>query len=135
MKQNTMTTILIAVIVGAVAFFGGMQYQKSQVRQGASNTSGQRGTRQFGMRGSMATIGQIISQDATSMTIKTADGSSKIVLFSANTVISKTDTGAKSDLNPGQRVAVFGTTNSDGSLTAQNIQLNPMFRTGRQPTP
>jgi hypothetical protein len=43
-------------------------------------------------------------------------------------MISKTQTTSKSDLTQGANVAVFGSPNSDGSVTAQNVQLNPMFR-------
>jgi hypothetical protein len=63
------------------------------------------------------------------------DGSSKIVNISPSTTYSKTDTGSKSDLKTGIRVAAIGSPNSDGSVTAQNVQINPMFRIGESPTP
>lgn len=53
-----------------------------------------------------------------------------MVLLSDSVTISKTDTGLKEDVKTGISVAVFGTTNSDGTVTAQNIQLNPTFRIG-----
>lgn len=40
---------------------------------------------------------------------------------------SKTAIGAKTDLKIGDNVGVFGTTNSDGSVTAQTVQENPSF--------
>lgn len=78
-----------------------------------------------------AVVGEIISQDSKSITVKLQDGSSKIVLLSDSATVSKTESGSKSDLKDGTTVAVFGTTNSDGSVTAQNIQLNPAFRFGQ----
>ena len=64
------------------------------------------------------------------------DGSSRIVILSASTDINKATKATKEDLKTGERVAVFGTQNADGSVTAQSVQLNPQlrgFRTG-QPT-
>jgi hypothetical protein len=66
------------------------------------------------------------------MTVKIADGSSKIVLLGASVTVSKTSDGSKDDLKTGAKVGVFGTDNSDGSVTAQNIQLNPTFRLNGQ---
>jgi hypothetical protein len=51
------------------------------------------------------------------------DGSTKIVLVSATTQITKSATGTQADLKTGENVVVTGTPNSDGSLTATNVQL------------
>ena len=72
--------------------------------------------------------GEIISSDDKSITVKLSDGSSKIVVLGTSTVINKADQATKDDLKVGEKAAVFGTENSDGSITAQNIQLNPTFR-------
>lgn len=80
-------------------------------------------------------IGSIISMDDKSITVKLADGSSKIVLFSDATTYSNTVRAAKSDLKVGENVAIFGAANSDGSVTATEIQLNPeFFRPSPSPT-
>jgi hypothetical protein len=142
MKHNNwVLTIGIALVVGAAAFFGGIQYQKMQMRSNIQGMmmrveGGQGGNRAFGMgtggraarNGMEPIIGEVVSQDADSITVKLQDGSSKIVNIASSTTISKTDSGAKEDIKVGTQIAAFGTTNSDGSVTAQNLQLNPMFR-------
>ncbi len=69
-------------------------------------------------------MGEILSEDDKSITVKMEDGSSKIVLISDTTQINKTDPGAKSDLTVGTKVGVFGVDNN-GTVTAQNIQIDP----------
>lgn len=145
MKNNIIITIIVAALVGAAGFFGGMQYQQSQASTMGSY-AGAGGTRQ-GMAGGArnrggfggAVRGQIISQDANTITLKmlnTQNGSSKIINLSSATKIVKTSPGATTDLTVGTEVAVFGTTNSDGSVTAQNIQINPiMMQRGGTPNP
>lgn len=143
MKNNMVTTIITVVIVGALAFFGGMKYQQSKSSgsqfAGTGIENGGRGGGQFGQRGvgqgrGGVTTGEIINSDDKSITVKMPDGSSKIVLLSDKIQINKAAEGIKSDLKIGTRVAVFGTANSDGSITAQNVQLNPTFGgNGRMP--
>ena len=131
--SNFIVAAIVAILVGVAGFFGGMTYQKSKVpqstRQLPGGPVGVRGSNQqrFGGQGFRPVVGQIISQDDKSITVKLSDGSSKIVLFSSGTVINKTTTGLLTDLKVGENVGVFGTTNPDGSVTAQSIQLNPMF--------
>ncbi len=130
MKNNTIIiNLIVAIVVGALAFYGGMQYQKSQR---ATFAGGQ--FRQFGgaygnrMMNNRPVAGEISSIDASTITVKMQDGSSKIVIFSDKTVINKSATGSASDLKTGEKVLVIGANNTDGSVTAQNIQLNPMLR-------
>ncbi len=147
-KNNMMIATVVAVIVvGAAAFFGGMQYQKSQTRQAFADGAagrGQLGNRAGGTgaggaaRGG-AVRGQILSSDNNSITVKMMDGSSKIVLLSGSTTVSEATTGSVQNLQPGKNVMVFGTTNSDGSVTAQNVQVGDgqmMFgNRGQTPAP
>lgn len=133
-NSNIIIIVILVVIVGTAGFFGGMKYQQSKQptfpRQ-FGNGQGPAGTGNGQNRnriGGGQVMGDITSADDKSITVKLQDGSSKIVLFSETTTINKAAEGSKSDLKIGERVAVFGTTNSDGSVTAQNIQLNPIFR-------
>ncbi len=128
--------VIVALVVGVGAFYGGMKYQMSKTpargqAQGANRQGSPNGQGRFAGGGRV--MGEIINQDDKSITVKMMDGSSKIVLVSDSTAINKSADAAKSDLKTGERVAVFGMQNSDGSVTAQNIQLNPMFRGGPNP--
>jgi len=134
--NNILVTVLIALAVGSAGFFGGMKYQQSKTptsmgqfgRNGGPRVQGLNQQRPggFNAQGLRPVAGEIISQDDKSITVKLGDGSSKIVLFSDTTSINKAAEGTKGDLKVGDSVRIFGIANSDGSVTAQNIQLNPV---------
>lgn len=136
MKNNqTLMMVVIGLVAVALGFVGGMEYQKSQ-RLSIGNANGQLGMMRQGgngmfrggANGARPVMGQIISQDDKSVTVKMQDGSTKIVLLSSSTTINKAAAGTTADLKSGTMIAVFGTTNSDGSVTASSIQLNPQMR-------
>jgi len=129
MKNNLGMTILIAVIVGVVGFYSGIKYQEGK----RPSFSGQFGNRQQEQRtgnqnGPRQVTGEIINSDDKSITVKLSDGSSKIILISGTTKVNKASEAAIEDLKVGETVGVFGISNEDGSVTADNIQLNPMFQ-------
>ncbi len=135
MKNNYwIITVLLIIIIGGGAFFGGMKYQQSKQPSFARQSGSTQGIRTGQGQGNgnrqdfRPVSGEIIGSDDKSITVKLTDGSSKIVLISSTTAINKADTATKDDLKTGTKVAVFGQTNSDGSVTAQNIQLNPVLR-------
>jgi hypothetical protein len=70
--------------------------------------------------------GEIISKDDKSITVKLQDGSSKIVMLSTTTQINKAQTVDATSLVVGETVRVIGNVNADGSVTAQDIQINPV---------
>ncbi len=130
MKNFKLLTIILVVVVGVAGFFSGMQYQKMQRGNSGQSGSGTGRIGRFqGQNGNFRPVrGEIISSDDKSITVKAQDGSSKIVLFSGNVSITEATATGKESLKTGKQVMVFGSENSDGSVTAQNIQLNPMFR-------
>ena len=153
MNKLIAIVIAVAVVVGGGAFFGGMKYAESKSPQGrvsqadfqnlqnlspeerqqrlqelgANAGAGFRGGAGGGQRGGGGlTAGEIIAKDDKSITVKLSDGGSKIVFLSDSTTISKMTDGTKSDLEIGKQVTVNGSADSDGSVTAQNIQLRPV---------
>ena len=141
MNKNIVITLVAVLVAGGAGFFGGMKYQEGKRPSFNGQVMGQargrlgNGNGTANPNGARGTMGEIISSDDKSITVKLADGSSKIVLLSDNTTINKASQAAKSDLTNGTRVVVFGTANSDGSVAAQNIQINPEFRVGQSPQP
>ncbi len=69
-------------------------------------------------------MGEITSLDAQSITVKTVDGSSKIVIISNGTTYQQTTTAALTDLAVGKKITIMGAANPDGSLTAKTITQN-----------
>lgn len=129
MKNSMLITAILVVAVGVGAFFGGVQYQKSQ-RGNAGSFSGQGQNRRFpgSQNGNARPVrGEIINVDDKSITVKMSDGSSKIVLLSDKTVINEATSASKQALTTGKQVVALGNDNSDGSITAQDIQLNPQM--------
>jgi len=131
-KQIIIGVLVALAVVGGVAFYGGMTFAKSQMPVRGQFGNGQlMGNGQFpggGMRGGMngsPVSGEIIAKDASSITIKTQDGSTKIVLVGGSTQVMKTAAGSLGDLSNGTNVVVTGSANSDGSLTAQSVQIRP----------
>ena len=131
--KNTKVILIVAVLLIAFAgggFYAG-KYQQSQRGQFFRQLNGSQGGQNNQARGRMGfrpVAGEIISKDDKSITVKLQDGGSKIVLFSDSTSINKASEGSKDDLRTGEQVAVFGQENSNGSVTAQNIQLNSRSR-------
>ncbi len=128
MKSTILVMVAMVILGGAGGFFAGMKYQESKSPAGRFGTFQGNRNGQFGQRGGFRPVnGEIISSDDKSITVKLTDGSSKIILLTDNTSINKSTTATKGDLKTGEHVAVFGTENSDGSVTAGNIQLNPVL--------
>lgn len=136
--MKPIVVFLITIGVGAVAFYGGMQYQLSKQavggrnfmmsQQGVGRTGTGTGTRRIG--NGQPISGEIINIDTDSLTVKLTDGSSRIILLNDKTIYNKTASVEKTELKVGEKVGIFGSTNTDGSVSAQNVQLNPQFRMG-----
>lgn len=150
-KKILAVVIGVVIVVGGGAFYGGIKYAQGKQGSGFGNlTAAQR--QQFqqagganiggnfrggagqgrGGAGGGLTTGEIISKDSQSVTVKVRDGGSKIIFFSDTTEVNKFVQGTSTDLVVGKNISITGTTNSDGSITAQSIQIRPNLPT---PTP
>ena len=130
MKNNFLIIIVIIVllVVGGGSFYGGMLYGKSQSARSAFTAGNFQGARtsRTGATGANLISGDIISADSGSITLKLPNNAgSKIIFYSESTQISKFTSGAANDLTAGATISVTGITNSDGSVTAQSIQIRP----------
>lgn len=132
--NNKLVIGLVVLVLGCgISFYGGMSYANaSRASQFAGGGRfGGAGTGGFAGRGGMGgnrggfTAGQVLSEDAGSITIKMPDGSTKIVLVASSTQVMKAASGTLSDVAVGSQVVVTGSANTDGSVTAQSIQLRP----------
>jgi len=136
-------SVAIALVCAGGGFYGGMKYEQSKVASnstqgaggnfaGRTGANGARGAGRFG--GGGATLGTIVSKDATSITVQLVQmGSStpstgtgtRIILINPSTQVGKFVTGSVNDLSVGASVTAMGTTNTDGSVTATQVQIRP----------
>ena len=137
MNKNKQIGLGVAgVIVLIVVFYVGMIYGGNNVRAsinsrsgsmvfGQNGAGGMRGIRNGG--GTMGGFigGEIISKDDKSVIVKLQDGGSKIIFLDNNTKVTKSANGTLTDLTVGTSVSVTGTPNTDGSVTAQSVQIRP----------
>jgi len=142
-QQMVVGGVIGVLVVGGLSFYGGMKYGENQssvsVRGGTfadlSPEERQARFQQFGAPGTGSTragaartgggfvSGEILSKDATSITVKLSDGGSKIVFVSDSTKLSKSSDATSADLSVGETVTASGTTNQDGSVSAQSVQI------------
>lgn len=148
--KNKISCIVIIIVVAIATFYAGIKYNQSktaavtadrQVQFGQMRNGGQGGAKLgrggIGMGGAGFVSGEIISKDAQSITVKignqrqlagqpdnaTQQGGSKIIFLSASTTIAKTVAGTQSDLSVGSQISVTGNANTDGSVTAKEVQV------------
>lgn len=132
-KNVILVSVILILIAAAGGFYGGMKYagNKNPQKNFLANGANFQGMRQGGGNGSGNRTGagfvngEILKKDDKSITVKLPDGGSKIVYLSDKAEISKSASGTPSDLEIGKQVMVNGTANSDGSITANLIQIRP----------
>ena len=144
MNRNKIISFSVGfVVVAGLAFFGGIKYDQAKNGGSSSQYALRRSNGGFGRRGGSGSgndfvAGQIIATDSNSVTVQlrgmngapgssSSNGGSKIIFLSDKSQILKSVSGTSADLTVGQQVIVTGTDNSDGSITAQKIQIRPQM--------
>ena len=134
MNSKRIGTAVVALIVGA-----GIGYLIPHGSTGPQGANAQAGSFSRGgtfmLRGGNQAnggflTGTVAKADANSITVNTRDGSSHVVLLTPDTTYSKSAAGSASDVTVGSDVIVSGTTNSDGSVSANLVQLRPAGANG-----
>jgi hypothetical protein len=127
-KTLIIAVVATAIVFGGGGFFGGMKYGRglTPARGANGQLPGALGAAAQRLRqGTGFVNGDILSKDDKSITVKNRDGGSQIIFFTPSTSIGKSTTGTAADLTVGESVTVNGTANSDGTVTATNIQIRP----------
>lgn len=123
------TPVLTAVAVAAIALFGGILIGHNTASSSAS-AAGQGGV--GGAAGAHAggggagpggarTSGTITKVDANTITLKLTNGSTVTVTTAAATTVTTSSHAKLSDLAAGETIAVQGTKDSSGNVTATSV--------------
>lgn len=144
MNNKLLLSVLVtAVIVGGGGFYGGMKYGQSnpvfsgkggfgnisaedmqaRFQQRSGTAGGQKSTGTPKIGGGGMVMGEILSKDDKSITVKEQNGGSKIVFLGSSVTVNKTLIGSLGDLKAGDSVSIIGSANSDGSINAKSIQI------------
>jgi hypothetical protein len=131
--------IIVAVVLAAGSFYGGMAYQRTQTANtraaffatrgldaNGTNPNGTQGQGQSQRRGFFGggTTGQIKTIEGNVITLSTPQNVTTVNL-SDTTQIEKTGPGVLSDLTPGLTVVVSGQRDANGNIAATNIMIMP----------
>lgn len=149
MKNKIIVPILVTVVVaGGIGFYAGMQVGKGAAPASGGSVSYQGGGGQgfqggaggpsgAGRRGGLAggiVTGQVLSLSGGNLTVQSRSGSSQLVILPGSAAVTKSVSGSASDITAGETVMIQGTPNSDGSITAQTVQIRPTMPSGSQAT-
>ncbi len=133
MHKKIIITAGIALAVGFGAGYG-MHSTPARAQDSQNGYAGGSGKIMRGNgNGGGFLSGTVVNKDAGSVTLNTRDGSSHVVFITPDTTISKSVNGTMSDVSVGTTIIVSGTTNSDGSVSANLIQLRPALSPAATP--
>jgi hypothetical protein len=127
MKNKKLVKIIIYAVVLIIVFLAGLFFGRGTAntssinsKEFSSSTRGSIGMRSF--TGGFAN-GKIESKENQRITLQLPNGNSEIVFYSSSTQVIKPSQASLNDVSVGTQVMIGGTQNSDGSLTAQSIQI------------
>ncbi|MDO8517907.1 MAG: hypothetical protein Q7S26_01265 [bacterium] len=145
-EKYAVIVVVFAVIAGS-AFWGGMKYQAyrhpapaagSIVIPAPPHSGGANGQATSAPKIGSA-IGQVISVTSSGFTVKSPDGKTKTVSYTASTTanitVTKMTTLSPKDISVGESVFASGLLQADGSITAQMIQVTQSTPVPQPPLP
>lgn len=134
-KKCIIASAIIVVIVAGISFYVGTFFGSrsnsgpnfSEFSQNGNRTGFNPSNLNGGARNASAGVnfGEIISIENGQITVKLDNGGSKLLFIQDSTIVSKSVEGNIGDLSKGTNITFQGTNNSDGSITAQSIQIRP----------
>jgi len=140
-KISPFLSLGITLVALGIGFGLGILFQKNQ-KPNFRNTNSQlqMGDRASGNRGAgnkqvvqnggqigqgqNHASGEITKIDDSSITIKTQNGGSKLILISNSTAYKQLTDSDKSKLKVGSQITIEGETSTDGSITGKTISIN-----------
>jgi len=130
MNKKTMLTYGVVTLLVIVSFVAGVQTGKSKnINKTFGNRNIPNGMNQNFNKGTgMNTrsgniLGEVLSKDENSLTIKSKTNGSKIVIVSKATEVFKTITGSIADITVGTNVMITGKEGDGGSTIADSIRI------------
>ncbi len=130
MKQKTH---IIWAVVAVAALVAGIFWGRAMAggapgnsRFGALSSS----SRTFAGRGNSSAnvfAGQVSAIDGSSITLQLPSGNSEVVLYASSTPVTEPTNVSIAKVVAGTNIMVMGTQNSDGSVTAQSIEIRNGF--------
>jgi pectate lyase len=127
-KQIITSSLISIIVAGSIGYYVGSHRASTaaNMRQGMMGQAGlgARGGFARGANGGMVN-GSVVSLTDNVLTLKARDGGSRVILFTAGTKVTKSVDGARTDVKDGVNVVILGTQNTDGSITAETVQIRP----------
>lgn len=124
--------VVVIVAIAGIGFYAGTkgisnnpQQQLNDVNATGSNTENQmmKGAGPGKLSPENMIQGQVTEINNQEITVELTDGTTKTILLSGTTRIGKVITGTLDDIVVGSSLAVNGAQNSDGSVSAQMVQI------------
>lgn len=132
-KNILIPLMVLFILVLSASFYGGVRYASPKTTgsisqngrlTGLPNNGQNRAVRGTETGGGFAN-GTVIAKDQSSITISSAQGGSKIIVYGSSTEVSHMTVGSIGDVAIGSTITAQGTTNQDGSITAASISVRP----------
>lgn len=131
-NKQIIIVIVVLIIVGGLSFYAGTKVgggNPNANKVGQFNAGGPNGMMRTNRGGAQAgsgfVNGEVLSKDATSVTVKLQNGGSKIIFLTAGTTVQKTVAGTIDDVVVGSQITANGQSNADGSINAISISQRP----------